>query len=119
MSDAPQGEGWWQASDGKWYPPQRGAPPAPPPPGMGLGTTPKNNSSAVTSLILGILGLVACGFFTGIPAIIIGNNAKREIRESGGMETGEGMATGGIVMGWISVVLFGLGLLVILAIIAV
>ena len=22
MSDATQGEGWWQASDGKWYPPQ-------------------------------------------------------------------------------------------------
>lgn len=21
MSDAPQGPGWWQASDGKWYPP--------------------------------------------------------------------------------------------------
>lgn len=27
MSDAPQGEGWWQASDGKWYPPEQ------PPPG--------------------------------------------------------------------------------------
>lgn len=21
MSEAPQGEGWWQASDGRWYPP--------------------------------------------------------------------------------------------------
>lgn len=29
MSDASQGPGWWQASDGKWYPPQ---PPMPPPP---------------------------------------------------------------------------------------
>ena len=30
MSDAPQGEGWWQASDGKWYPPEQasGAQPA-------------------------------------------------------------------------------------------
>lgn len=28
MSDASQGPGWWQASDGKWYPP----PPPPPPP---------------------------------------------------------------------------------------
>jgi hypothetical protein len=27
MSDAPQGPGWWQASDGRWYPPQ----PTPPP----------------------------------------------------------------------------------------
>lgn len=29
MSDAPQGPGWWQASDGKWYPPQPTPPEAP------------------------------------------------------------------------------------------
>ena len=26
MSDLPQAPDWWQASDGKWYPPQEGAP---------------------------------------------------------------------------------------------
>ena len=31
MSDAPGGEGWWMASDGKWYPPQPPQPPAAPP----------------------------------------------------------------------------------------
>ncbi len=35
MSNAPQGPGWWQASDGNWYPPQQqpgyAAPPPPPP----------------------------------------------------------------------------------------
>lgn len=33
MSDAPSGPGWWQASDGKWYPPEQapgGTPPADP-----------------------------------------------------------------------------------------
>jgi hypothetical protein len=30
MSDVSQGEGWWLASDGKWYPPQQS--PLPPPP---------------------------------------------------------------------------------------
>ncbi len=25
MSDTSQGEGWWLASDGKWYPPQPAA----------------------------------------------------------------------------------------------
>lgn len=43
MSDASQGPGWWQASDGKWYPPEQapGGAPAPgpaaggPPPGYG------------------------------------------------------------------------------------
>ncbi|WP_426573015.1 RDD family protein [Aquihabitans sp. McL0605] len=45
MSDTSQGPGWWQASDGKWYPPEQapgaapnpaaGMPPAGPPPGYG------------------------------------------------------------------------------------
>jgi hypothetical protein len=36
VSDASQGPGWWQASDGKWYPPQSAPqPPPPPPPGAG------------------------------------------------------------------------------------
>ena len=32
MSDTSQGEGWWLASDGRWYPPQSAASPPPPPP---------------------------------------------------------------------------------------
>jgi len=35
MSDVSQGAGWWQASDGKWYPPEQHPsyqPPPPPPP---------------------------------------------------------------------------------------
>lgn len=37
MSDQPQGTGWWQASDGKWYPPSQAPQPptAPPPPPTG------------------------------------------------------------------------------------
>lgn len=26
MSDSPQGDGWWQASDGRWYPPSQASP---------------------------------------------------------------------------------------------
>jgi uncharacterized RDD family membrane protein YckC len=29
MSDTSQGPGWWQASDGKWYPPETASTPAP------------------------------------------------------------------------------------------
>lgn len=32
MSDAPQGDGWWQASDGNWYPPDLSTLPPPPAP---------------------------------------------------------------------------------------
>jgi hypothetical protein len=35
MSDAPQGPGWWQASDGKWYPPEQAPAGSTPPPGPG------------------------------------------------------------------------------------
>ena len=38
MSDAPRGDGWWQASDGRWYPPDAvpgTPPPAAPPPAFG------------------------------------------------------------------------------------
>jgi len=37
MSDISQGDGWWQASDGKWYPPESAHPddkPAPSPKGF-------------------------------------------------------------------------------------
>lgn len=35
MSDSSQGPGWWQASDGKWYPPDPSSQPPPPPPAGG------------------------------------------------------------------------------------
>ena len=35
MSDVPQGPGWWQASDGRWYPPQSAPTPVSPPPAPG------------------------------------------------------------------------------------
>ncbi len=40
MSDWPQGPGWWQASDGRWYSPYQlpGAPPPMSPPPVGYGT---------------------------------------------------------------------------------
>ncbi len=38
MSDTPQGLGWWQASDGKWYPPQASSHQESPPPGQTRGS---------------------------------------------------------------------------------
>jgi hypothetical protein len=41
MSDVPQGSGWWQASDGKWYPPElRPGPETPPAPQQAQVTQP-------------------------------------------------------------------------------
>ena len=42
MSDVSQGPGWWQASDGRWYPPEQhpNARAALPPPGMAPAAAP-------------------------------------------------------------------------------
>lgn len=89
---------------------------APPPPdatgGYGYGyAQPKTNKKAVWSLVTGILGLICCGLVGGIPALILGNMAKKEIAASGGAETGAGMAQAGFVLGIIAIVLSVLGLI--------
>jgi len=76
-----------------------------------MGSSP-NSSKAVTALVLGILGLVVCSPL-GIAAIVVGNQATREIAASGGREGGEGMAKAGVVLGWIAVALMALGLLLV------
>jgi hypothetical protein len=93
---------------------------APPPPDAsgaygGGYAQPKTNSKAVWALVLGIVGLVCCGFFAGIPALILGNSAKKEIAASGGAQSGEGMAQAGVVLGIIAIVLGVLGIILLLA----
>ncbi|MFS0700822.1 DUF4190 domain-containing protein, partial [Cellulomonas sp. 179-A 4D5 NHS] len=62
------------------------------------------NQLGVWSLVLGIVGIVVgCVFLTGIPAVILGNNAKRAV--AAGEANNLGMAQAGIVLGWISIAL--------------
>jgi hypothetical protein len=87
-------------------------PPPPPPPGGGY-AMPQTNQKAIWSLVLGILGLVCCGLLAGIPAIVLGNMARNEIAASGGMQTGDGMAKAGFIIGIVATalsVLSGIGL---------
>jgi hypothetical protein len=71
------------------------------------GSPPKNNSLAVASMVLGIVGLVlslcCIGVIPSILAIIFGVVSKALITRSAGRELGNGMATSGIVMGIIGV----------------
>jgi Domain of unknown function (DUF4190) len=88
--------------------PQQGMPPAygqvwpsqAPPPGRPTRT----NSKATWALILGIVGMVLCGVFAGIPAIVLGHQARKEIVSGRGTQEGRGMATAGFVLGIISTV---------------
>ena len=99
------GPGWWQASDGNWYPPQQqpgyGAPPVPQTYGYAYAAAPqRTNGLAIASLVLGILWLYWLG---SILALIFGYIAKSNIDRSNGAEGGRGMAIAGIVLGWIGV----------------
>jgi len=92
------------------------------------GISPPTSNSATVSLVLGLVGqlvfwVLAC--FTlgslsvlaaaaGIPAVIVGRNARREIRASDGRIGGEGIATAGIIIGWITIGLSVLSLIIFL-----
>ena len=58
-------------------------------------------------MVCGILGLTACPVVLSIVALVLGYSAKKTIRASGGREQGEGMATAGIVTGWIGIAIWG------------
>ncbi|WP_181410912.1 DUF4190 domain-containing protein [Nocardioides humi] len=63
--------------------------------------------------ILGIVGVCCCGLLglVGLAGVICGALARKEIQQSNGAKTGEGLALAGIITGSIGIVL-GLGSLV-------
>jgi hypothetical protein len=68
----------------------------------------RQESSAIASLILGILGIITCPVILSIPAIILGNQAKQKISQDPTLE-GEGLARAGVILGWVGVGLGALG----------
>ena len=79
---------------------------------------PPSSGKATTSLVLGIVSLVFCGLFLGIPAMIVSRQAKREIRESGGRLGGDGLATAGFVTGLIGTIWSVLSIILIVGLFA-
>jgi len=70
---------------------------------------------AVWSLVLGILSLMCFGMVSGIPAVICGHLAQSRIKQSDGSLGGVGLAIGGLVSGYIGIVLTSIAVLGILA----
>ena len=64
-------------------------------------TGPKNSTLAIISLIGGITGFTILPMLGSIVAIITGHMAQSEIKKSGGMLTGKGMAIAGLIMGYV------------------
>ena len=98
MSHPPQGPQDWQGQ-----PPTYGGYPAQSYGGGSGAYAPAAQTSgkATTSLVLGIASIVVCclGFVLGIPAIVVGLKARKEIRHSQGRTGGDGLALGGIITG--------------------
>jgi hypothetical protein len=69
-----------------------------------------NSNLAIISLITGILGLTILPLLGSVVAVVTGQMAKREIRDSGGTLGGDGIASAGLILGWIGVGLSVLGL---------
>jgi hypothetical protein len=62
---------------------------------------------AIVSLISGIVSWFLIPFIAAVAAVITGHMAKNEIKKSNGMISGNGLATAGLVLGYIQI---GLGL---------
>jgi len=122
MSDVMQGPGWWQATDGRWYPPELRPGFAPPPPQgypqMPLGIYPQptypvpvtSNTMATTGGVVGISGAVLSlipilgiliGLVSGILAIIFSSIG---LNRSSQFPAGKGMAITGLVLGILTVI---------------
>jgi Domain of unknown function (DUF4190)/GYF domain 2 len=71
-------------------------------PGM---MNPTTSGLAITSLVCGIVGLVTCLLFPGIPAVICGHLAMNQIANSPTPMVGRGMALAGLVCGYLSVLM--------------
>jgi hypothetical protein len=78
-------------------------PPVPPIPEV------KTSTLAIWSLVLGCLGLVlllvCIGPLFSIPAVICGHMAHSRIKRAGGSLSGQGLALGGLITGYVSIAL--------------
>lgn len=83
-------------------------PPPPIPPPVSSSDRPagkKMSGWAMASLIAGVIGLLFIPVLGSILAIVFAIIAKKEIKDGNGRLTGSGLATGGLVLGIIGVVL--------------
>ena len=99
------------------YPPPAGYPSGPPaygsPSGYGPGQGPQQTSTrAIVALVCAVGSFVVFPLVPAIVALVLAPGATREIEESGGRLTGEGLVTAARITAWINIGLFLLVLVV-------
>ncbi len=78
----------------------------------------QTSTTAIISLISGILSWFLLPLLAAIVAVITGHIAKKEIKNSNGMVTGSGMATAGLILGYVQIGLATCGCIVVLIMLA-
>ncbi|TXH84234.1 MAG: DUF4190 domain-containing protein [Pseudoxanthomonas sp.] len=77
-----------------------------------MNPAPTTSSLAIASLVSGILGWTLLPVLGTLVAIVTGHMARAEIRRSGGALEGDGLAIGGLILGWLSALLWVIGIVV-------
>ena len=80
---------------------------------MNVPTKP-TSTTAVVSLVSGILGWTFVPVLGSLLAIICGHMARAEIKRSNGEIEGDGMAIAGLILGWVSVAMAVLAIVAII-----
>jgi hypothetical protein len=70
----------------------------------------QTSTLAIISLIAGICGWTVLPTIGAIVAVITGHMAKNEIRDSRGGLTGDGLATAGLILGYVHLALVVVGI---------
>jgi len=81
--------------------------PLPPSTPMQVPSGPRTSTMAIISLIGSLTGISVLPILGSLAGIIFGHIAKSEIKKSGGTIGGNGMATAGLIIGYVTI---GLGL---------
>ena len=81
------------------------------------GAVQRTSGYAIASLVLGIAGFFVIPLIPSVLAVVFGRRAKDEIRTNSSIG-GDGLATAGVVLGWIGIALCALGVVILLLIVA-
>jgi hypothetical protein len=76
----------------------------------GTGVGRRTSGAAIASLVLGIVGVTVFPLIPSILALVFASRARDEMRADATV-SGEGLATAGLILGWIGVALSLIGLL--------
>ncbi len=81
-----------------------------PPPGQPAAAFSQTNGLAIASVLLAVLWFAGIG---AVLALVFGYRARRQIKNSAGTQTGSGLATAGIILGWIGITILVAGVILI------